>query len=296
MKKNLVLSIFILCSSVLIAQPKVVNTAEVVIVPFDNGLVMNPSWSPDGKLIAFTFEKHEGIWISDSNGDNIRELSSDKGAGFGYSWSHDSKKIVARTVSKIDGRRYHNIKVYDVNTMEEKVLFSERRDLKGLPQWSEDGSRVTIDTESGVKSVALRDDSLKSSILEEVEDFDFPEFEGRYIFNRRLSPDRSSTVFQVSGKGLYIANSDGSDLRYLGLGEQAAWMPCGDYIIVTIVDDDGKVITAADLYSVDVKTGDYSSLFEDESFLSLNPHVSADGAYLLFDNPQDGSIYRLELN
>ena len=64
---------------------------------------MNAEWAADGNAFAFSAEKYNGIWISDAGGDSIRKLTSDRSAGFGFSWSPGGRTLLARPVVEKDG-------------------------------------------------------------------------------------------------------------------------------------------------------------------------------------------------
>ena len=80
-----------------------------------------PSWSPDGKRIAFTSSEDRGnvegedrqIYVIDVNGKNLRRLSNNHFAEWEPSWSPDGKRIafVSRAgwgalANLRDGRRW----------------------------------------------------------------------------------------------------------------------------------------------------------------------------------------------
>ena len=55
-----------------------------------------PSWSPDGKRIAFTSLRNMGnrdIYVMDANGENQRNLTNHPDVDFHPSWSPDGKSI-----------------------------------------------------------------------------------------------------------------------------------------------------------------------------------------------------------
>lgn len=293
------------------AQPKAVSQAKKIIYA-EQQLFMNAEWSPDGKSFAFSSEKFNGIWVSDSDGMNVRNITSDQNAGFGFKWSADGNTILARPVFVENNKRYHQVKLYDAGTGDENVLVQRTRSLDGLPVWINDDQKVAmkidgqvVESETGKTSLKRDSGDEKSidfggflvSASNEVtsDEVAFPQFEGRYIFNSQVSPNGQKIVFEVSGLGLHVSNADGSDVKHLGYGEHASWMPDNRYVAVVKVEDDGYSITSGDLFAVDTQTGDYHLLFSGEDKIALKPSVSPDGTKILFDDPNDGAIYLLEI-
>lgn len=119
---------------------------------------------------------------------------------------------------------------------------------------------------------------------------------GSLIFNPALSPKGDKIVFQASnGKGLYICNTDGSDLRSLGKGERATWTPDGKYIVVMITADNGEVITKGELISIDVVSGARNTLLSSDKYIALSPAISPDGKKLAFEEYASGAIYIINI-
>jgi Tol biopolymer transport system component len=293
------------------AQPQAAGSAEVLIsVPGQT--VMAAEWSPDGKTIAFSTDKYNGIWLADADGSNVRILTTDQGVGFGFSWSPDGMFILGRSVVTENRRRLQQIKIYNVRNSSYEILVDKTRGINSLPVWSSTGKEVVFvkggqpetATSNQLKRIGrvvprpvlythldkifLFDEATKSSR-------EITSFEGRILFNFSSSPEGNKISFQVQGLGLYVMNTDGSELKKLYKGEKAAWLPGEKWIIVSVSEDDGYNITGAELYAVDIKTAEYFPLTENVPQTALKPTVSPDGKYVLFDNPDDGKIYRLEL-
>ena len=56
---------------------------------------LRPSWSPDGRRLAFMSNRDGNfeIYLADANGSNVRRLTEDPGNDFNPDWSPDGKAI-----------------------------------------------------------------------------------------------------------------------------------------------------------------------------------------------------------
>jgi Tol biopolymer transport system component len=102
-----------------------------------------PSWSPDGKRIAFVSGRNwilgYDIYVMDANGRNQRRLTNNGGGDRSPSWSPDSKRIAFS--SHKDGN--FDIYVIDANGRNQRRLTNNRhKDFQ--PSWSPDGKRIAF--------------------------------------------------------------------------------------------------------------------------------------------------------
>lgn len=303
------------CCMTVLAQPQPSGGVEKIISSEEH-FYMNAEWSPDGKAFAFSAEKYNGIWISDAGGKDVRQLTSDRSAGFGFSWSADGRTILARPVVTKDGKRFYQVKLYDVKTGEENLLVSASRSMERLPVWSEGGRKVVVKKNGRKKTVETGRAHLKSRYPEgeksldfggalvtvpardgpDDEDVELPDFEGHYVFNCKVSPDGEKMVFEVSGLGLFVSNTDGSGKKHIGRGEHASWMPGSRFMVVTRVEDDGYTITSGNLFAVNTRTGEYFPLLAGDDVIALKPSVSPQGDKVLFNDPRTGDIYMMKIS
>ena len=78
----------------------------------------SPRWSPDGKWIAFSAPKGNGIGIVRADGSERRVLTAEPGSGYRFSWSPDASRIGFRATRKDAGPRTYVIRTIEVATGE----------------------------------------------------------------------------------------------------------------------------------------------------------------------------------
>lgn len=274
---------------------------------------LNPKWSPDGSTLAFSSDNFDGIWLVDADGGNMRLLNTGSGIGFGYIWSPGGDFILGRASHFINQRRFQDIKVINVKNGEAEILVNQARGIRTLPAWSHNGANIALPiggefeylTSDKLQQKALPAKSANTvfAILDKLYAADtesrteslIAEFDGRNIFGLSVSPNGEKAVFQVGGKGLHMINTDGTGLQHLGYAEQPTWTPDGKYVIATLLEDNGYIITSGELYAIDANTGEQFHLTAHTPVIAMNPSVSPCGKWVAFDNPDDGNIYIMEI-
>lgn len=314
-KKFIVLAALVLfCNPYLGAQPSPAGPPRLLI-PAGEDAWLNPVWSPDGQYVAFTTGKYLGLWTARADGSQLRQISEADGAGFGFSWSADSRTILIRPSEFRDMRRFQSVELINVETGEVKVLVEPTRGINNVPQWAHHDQHVAVIIreelqllESGKAPlgrpvVRLEDPvlypvqgKLLRSLAGQKEPRVLADFGDNTLVNIRFSAEGNRLAFQVARQGLYVMNLDGSALKNLGKAERPSWAPGGKYLVAMKTTDDGHQVTDGDLYAIDVETGAEYNLTAHTSIIALSPSVSPDGKRIAFENPEDGGIYVLELD
>lgn len=206
---------------------------------------VQPTWSPDGKKIAFVSNRNKGyfqIWVMDADGGNpvrltngVRDVKPD--------WSPDGKKIAYGGIlhPKDLDNSPHVIFVTDADGKNERQLIDE----SGVsPSWSPDGKRIAFVSgrDSNINQIYVMDADGRHQrrITDDLADKLTPSW----------SPDGRRIAY-ASGNGIHVVDSDGKNQRKLtnGMGdEHPTWSPDSDAIAFQSFRDGG-----AGIYTIDIK-------------------------------------------
>ena len=219
-------------------------TSEIYVMDADGGNPRNltnnpdndrfPSWSPDGKRIAFG--RHGDIYVMDADGGNQQRLTEDRMNDQDPSWSPDSKRIVFMS------NRAGNMEIYviDIDGRNQRNLTNNDR-FDDDPSWSPDGKRIAFTSmrNGGDREIYVMDvDGHNQRNLTKHPDADW---------HPVWSPDGKRIAFVSNrtrdlNRDIYVMDADGSNpqnlTNHLNDDEAPAW-----YHPVLSVAPAGKTLT-----------------------------------------------------
>ena len=224
----------------------------------------HPSWSPDGKRIAFVSDRDEHfidnnprglpnyeIYVMDADGGNQQNLTNNPNSDSLPSWSPDGKRIAF--VSDRDGNREIYVMDSDGNN-QRRLTDNDFHDAH--PSWSPDGKRIAF--------VSWRD--------------------GHFIGEGGLSSE------------IYVMDADGKNTRRLTNNRKTDWSPSWS--------PDGKWIAFAsdrkgddvnfEIYVMDADGNNLQRLTNNRVYDSL-PSWSPDGKRIVFSSNRDGNHENYEI-
>ena len=170
-----------------------------------------------------------------------------------------------------------------------ETFVKKSRKLEGTPTWKSIHSTPAL-TSSNVYEIMVNNPAKATSQIASLKDY-----AGKMIINPAISPDGNKVAFQIPGHGMWICNSDGSNLKSLGKGSNPQWLSDNESLIYTVVTDDGTNFTASDIYSININSNSKYLLTGNTSLIPLTPSVSPDGKKVIFENAIDASIYIINL-
>ena len=216
------------------------NVKEIYIADYDGAgqkrvttgrsLNINPTWSPDGRSIAYaSYRRGEpNIFISNIYQGTLEELTKKTGSNFLPSWSPDGTRVCF--MSNRDG----HMQLYIANRDGSNVrrLLNERGD-DGAPTWSPNGTQIAFTSDrSGKPQIWVIDvDGLRQRKITSEDYADRPTWSpapyNEIAFSARTGPGSDIKVIDLaSGQVRQLTFGEGTN-------ESPSWAPNGRHLAFT---------------------------------------------------------------
>ncbi|GAB5408095.1 MAG: hypothetical protein BalsKO_04600 [Balneolaceae bacterium] len=273
----------------------------------------SPVWSPDGSKLAVTADRYIGIWLTDANGSNLRKLT-DADAGYGLSWSNDSKSILTRVNATENRRRNHAITIFYTDERSPNQITEFRSKMESIPKWAQFGEQVVLIENNKVEAFnsgidvsqqfknkpsqafyVLKSNAIAKGMIPTNSTEDISPFDDAQYLNLEVSPDGQKLAFEVYGGNLYVMNVDGSNLIDLGKANRPSWSPDSRYLVASVSEDNGYNVTKGDIFAFSIDGTTKVNLTENTDLIAQNPNWSPTGSKIAFDVPDEGAIYALTI-
>ena len=205
--------------------------------------IISPSWSPDGKKVAYvSFEDRKPvIYVHELATGRRIALSNQKGNNSAPGWSPDGKKL-AISLSK-DG----NTQIYSINSDGSGLQRLTRgRTIDTEPQYSPDGRFIYFTSDRGGQPQIYR----MSTDGEQSESAKRVSFKQGFVTSPRISPDGKYMAYIANIGGafrLYIMNLATGDTQALTDGttdESPSFAANGKYVLYSTKVGGKRVLAA----------------------------------------------------
>ncbi len=252
------------------------DTSEIWVLDLDTGLLAQlthnnavdwiPSWSPDGKRIAFTTKRQGNydIWVMNADGSNQKPWITLPAWDEYARWSPDGSRVAFASTGETNGTPNSEIFVGSSNTNLRRVTRNTGADQ--WPSWSPDGQQLACSSDrDGNWDVYVfaadggNDTNWTADTADEVQPAWSPDGQWiAFIRKAQITPGEAANFGDV-----WIGKRDRSEFRRLtqdGRAGDAAWSPDGNYIVFahswdSTGDGDVTLEDASNLWAVPVYGG-----------------------------------------
>jgi Tol biopolymer transport system component len=269
------------------------NPREGWILAGDGNVTISPSFSPDGKRVAFLSNKgsvyaRTSLYLIDRDGKNLKKLQPDVTSK--PTFSPDGKKIVyaRHRRANLYNAMLSDIHVYDLERGKEKRITHKLR--ASQPSYSPDGQRIVcvLNADGTHRLAVMGTDGENMRVIYERE-------KGTQFYNPQFSPDGDRILFGIfEGQTRHIAviDTDGGNFRYLVRSQNderdARWLADGGAIVFS--SDRTGIF---DVYELDLATRRYEQL-TNVTGGAFSPDLSATDGSLVYAG-YNGDGYHVSL-
>lgn len=243
-------------SNLCLLQPQ---GGKVISLREDDGEIIFPACSPDGRWIAFTGDRDgkRNIYLMSAEGGLAKQLTHEKGSHRSPAWSPDGKRIVF--VSDRDG----NNEIYVMNADgSQPVNLTHNSGYDSDPAWSPDGSKIAFASRRrgyrGFRVFVMDADGKNPHAVTAT---DSP----GYVYPA-WSPDGKRLAYGGPSGGaieIFVCNADGSQERQVthlgGDNSLAVWSRDGKRIVFQHTKHGAQVGT---LYIMDADGGNLKPILK----------------------------------
>lgn len=283
------------------ASAQLVEVQSIAEVNLPEGLMVSvPTISPDGSFVVVSDLASDGL-TRISLADGTATTITCNGNGNDVAISADGSRIVFRQ-STIDRRHLRRTALKSVDLAsgrETEIVGPSRRLNAGVAM---NGNTVTAIENGRLKTRNLAGGRAEAAPVVSINygHLDYtaggrtitldPQGRGSYLWPA-LSPDGTKVVYYLAGRGCFVCNTDGSDVRRLGMLRAAKWLDNNTIVGMNDVDN-GEFVTSSSIIASNLD-GTRQTL-TGEDIIAMYPSASADGSKIAFATPE-GRMYIINL-
>ena len=260
MKKTFFL--MVACAISMLTHAQILEVVSTQQLPAEKGTMWKVAgFSPKGDYILLTNSYDKGLVRYDLTAQTTSVISDGVGAGWAVKISKDGQNIVYREKT-MDANKITRSNIY------QHSLVSNQRSLQakaqvGMTEMVDKSAQVDITINTDLHIVLVRNG--KNIVLT-------PSGANERYIDAKVSPDNKHIIYRVSGKGCYICDMEGKNVRFLTSRCHAPQWYDNNTVVAMDYEDDGEQVTASGIvaYTLDGK----SQVLVEKSQMAIYPHVA----------------------
>ncbi len=291
MKKILLL--FALMWQIVYAQQIDVLSVRVI-EKTSNGGYYHPVFSPSNQFLLATDAGYKGLKMISFSDNEIKTITEEPGAGYGVRISNDGNTIVYKKNELIKNLKYSSLIVHTLKTGSEKQLVSRTRDqltpaISDSKPFYVKGSKLnrkSISTDELIPVIQTEDRKLALYNGENRKVLT-PNGANESYFWSSISPDFEKIVYTVAGKGTFVCDINGTNVKSLGKLSAPKWLN-NNWLIGMDDKDNGQELISSVIVAVTADGKNRQALTVQEEVKAMYPSASPDAKQIAFctDNGQ----------
>ena len=250
------------CALSMFANAQILEVVSTQKLPAEQGTMWKVAgFSPVGDYILLTDTYDKGLVRYDLATQTKKVISEGVGAGWAVKISKDGKNVVYREKT-MDANKITRSNIY------QHSLVSNQRSLQakaqvGMTELVDKSAKVDITINTDLHIVLVRNG--KNIVLT-------PSGANERYIDAKVSPDNKHIIYRVSGKGCYICDLEGKNVRFLTSRCHAPQWYDNNTLVAMDYDDNGEQVTASGIvaYTLDGK----SQVLVEKSQMAIFPHVA----------------------
>lgn len=303
MRNTILLTLMILSLTAKAQEIRIKRVNRVITE--DKGAYILAGVVPGSRQLLVAGEGYNGLSVLDIRRGTIRVISSEAGAGYEPAVTADGRKVIYRSDSFENSRKYSSVHSFDMATGEKQLLVEKERGV--LPP-AISGNALLLKSDRAMRiqqlpeTVTLKSRTSESFVV--IEDMMpvlyrgeertalMPNGDGFYIW-ASLSPDGTMILYNYQGRNTYICDTSGKVLHELGRINAPKWL--NNTLVIGMDErDDGYRITASELVYYSLLNKKRTLLTGTENRSEMFPYPMDRGRGIAFSTDK-GEVYVMKI-